>query len=87
MLIIKDDEIIQINDPNDVKKKEKRKDISFKVVCNYCHRSSVIKQEDLVLRSQYGFPVNSFYCPSCGKRNYHFSEEYSLNILKELADK
>lgn len=97
MLVIEGDKIIRIPDPDEILKEEKtvkrgrKKDPTFHVVCITCRKDSEIKQKNLVLRSKYGVPVNSFYCPHCGKRNYFLSEalsfsKSSLNLLKELSD-
>ena len=94
MLVIQNDEIVRIPDPNEevnvepVKVRGRKKEPTFRVFCVYCQEVNEIKQRQLVLRSKYGVPVNSFYCPSCDKRNYFFSEKFALNkvSLKLLRD-
>ena len=98
MLVIRDDEIVRIPDPAEevvskekTVKKGKKKEPVYTVFCTNCNSFHEIKQEDLCLRSKYGIPINSFYCPHCKRRNYFFSEKYALSrtsikILQEYEE-
>ena len=61
-------------------------EITYPVKCNFCKKSYFITSDYLVLRKIHGEPVDSFNCKFCKKRNYIFTQDFTLNLLKELAE-
>ena len=83
-----------IQEEQPVKKvaKPQKKVPTFHAFCKYCKKDWELKQKQLIIRCKYGIPINSFYCPSCKRRNFFISEKYSLdentlNLLKQFPER
>ena len=57
-----------------------------KVVCNNCRKKISKNELTLKIRTLYGNAVDSFYCPFCKKRSYIITDQFTLNLLKYIAE-